>query len=101
MERSGADELSHLPVFLAVGRWHPTTARGAAAGMHGRLGEVSTQGFGKWVSICFSGPDNKRKNNKKPGQTAALVKADDTGVRNKHEGLHGRSWGCRGPLGPA
>lgn len=29
---------------------------------------------------------------------AALVKAEDTGDRDKHEGLRGRSWGCRDPL---
>lgn len=32
---------------------------------------------------------------------AALVKAEDTGDRDKHEGLRRRSWGCGGPLGPA
>lgn len=32
---------------------------------------------------------------------AALVKAEDMGDRDKHEGLRGRSWGCGGPLGPA
>lgn len=43
----------------------------------------------------------KERTTKKPGQMAALVKAEDTGDRDKHEGLHGRSWGCGGPLGPA
>lgn len=32
---------------------------------------------------------------------AALVKAEDMGDRDKHEGLHGRSWGCGGTSGPA
>ena len=57
--------------------------------------------LGKWISIYFLGPENKRKINKKPGQMAALVKAEDTGDGDKHEGLHGRSWGCGEPLAPA
>lgn len=55
----------------------------------------------KWISICFLGPGNKRKNNKTTGQMAALVKAEDTGHRDKHEGPCGRTWGCREPLAPA
>lgn len=31
----------------------------------------------------------------------ALVKAEDTGDRDKHEELRGRSWGCGEPLAPA
>lgn len=42
-------------------------------------GWEKSQGLGKWVSICFLDPDNKRKNNKKTGQMAALVKAEDMG----------------------
>lgn len=57
--------------------------------------------LGKWISICFLGPKNKRKINKKPGQMAALVKAEDTGDRDRHEGPCGRSWSCSEPLAPA
>lgn len=53
--------------------------------------------LGKWISICFLGPENKRKKQQKTGQMAALVKAEDTGDRDKHEGLRGRSWGCGEP----
>lgn len=93
LERSAADELSHLPVFWLRGAGTLQLPREPRQGCT-VWGWEKSQGFGKGVSISFLDPDNKRKNHKKTGQMAALVKAEDMGDRDKHEGLHGRSWGC-------
>lgn len=53
--------------------------------------------LGKWISICFLGPENKQTI-KKTGQMAALVKTEDIEDRDKHEGPRGRSWGSGEPL---
>lgn len=90
MERSGADELPHLPVFWPRGAGTPQLPKKPWQGYTVWSWEKS-QSLGKWVSICFLDPDNKRKNNKKTGQMAALVKAEDMGDRDKHEGLQGTS----------
>lgn len=106
LERSAADELSHLPVFWLWGAGTLQLPREPRQGCT-VWGWEKSQGLGKGVSISFLDPDNKRKNHKKTGQMAALVKAEDMGDRDKHEGLHGRSWGCgdlwvqlRVPAGP-
>lgn len=77
------------PCLLDVGSWHPTTAQEAVAGIQCGAGR-SPKALGNG-SVSDSWIPTIKERTKKPGQMAALVKAEDTGDRDEHEGLQGTS----------